>query len=77
MNNSEFDFIHHVRTSLILLGASEQHCAVLESAKDGITEQHVSEIMKHNCMLIDNVKGRLARLPTIKMRVVDEGKERE
>lgn len=69
MNTLDYDFLHKLYNTLLLLGAPKRIADLAMKAKDGaVTEIDVDELGKYNCELFGLAKARLADLTTIKIK---------
>lgn len=65
----EAEFRHHLRSTLILLGAPMEIANLLEQTNDRPANgADLHEVMKYNIILATKLKFTLASLPTIKIQ---------
>lgn len=65
----EAEFRHHLRTTLLLLGAPKEVYDILEQTNDRPTNgQDLHTVMCYNIDLVGSMKSRLMSLPTIKIK---------
>lgn len=66
----DFDFRHHLRDTLLLLGAGPLIAELMVKSQDGnITAEDVKMLQNYNLDLIDRTKHRLASLNKMRVRV--------
>lgn len=71
MNTLDYDFLHKLYNTLLLLGAPKRIADLVMKAKDGlVTEQDIDALGNYNCELFTLAKARLADLTTIKIKPV-------
>jgi hypothetical protein len=65
----DFDFLHHLHDTIILLGGRKEIARLLMKSQDyQITRSDIDELRKYNGALIDQIKDRLANIHKIKVR---------
>lgn len=70
----DFDFRHHLRDTILLLGGKKEIADLLMKSQDGLlSESDIDELRNYNCTLINGVKARLSELNRLKVRVIREG----
>jgi len=68
--STDYDFRHHLYDALILLGARREIAELLKKSLDyRITDSDVTALRNYNAELINETKGRLTQINTIKIRV--------
>jgi hypothetical protein len=60
---NDYDFRHHLRQTIILLGGKKEIADLLIRSQDyQITQSDIDELKKYNVSLIDQLKNRLANI---------------
>jgi len=65
----DFDFRHHLRDTILLLGGKLEIANLLRKSKDAtISEKDVDDLRNYNCLLFGLAKDRLRDLNSIKIQ---------
>lgn len=69
---TDFEFRHHLRNTLLLLGGKQEIADLLVKSQDfEVTEGDVDQLRKYNIALIEQTKDRLVNLNTIKIHTCE------
>lgn len=69
----DFDFRHHLRDTILLLGGKQEIADLLIKSQDGfIGEADIEKLSNYNISLFTEVKSRLRNLNRLKIKVSSE-----
>lgn len=69
-NCPDFDFRHHLRDTIILLGGKVEIAELLVKSQDGfVSEADIEQLRSYNISLFAEVKKRLGNLNRLKLAV--------
>jgi len=72
-DSSDFDFRHHLRDTLLLLGAEQEIADLIVKSQDGfIGEADIERLRSYNISLFTNTKSRLRNLNRLKLTASPE-----
>ncbi len=72
-DSADFDFRHHLRDTLLLLGAEQEIADLIVKSQDGyIGEADIEKLRTYNISLFTNTKSRLRNLNRLKLTVSPE-----
>ena len=69
----DFDFRHHLRDTILLLGGEQEIADLLIKSQDGfVKEADIEKLRNYNISLFDRVKSRLRNLNRLEITVSPE-----
>ena len=70
--SSDFDFRHHLRNTILLLGGKKEIADLLVKSQDfNVTEGDVDQLRRYNIALIEQNKERFVNLNNIEIRACE------